>query len=75
MSDDVIFHGMLYAAAVSSSLFDGETESSDITIQMGRTMALVNKRLGGAEGEGTSDAVIGAVTRLAIGEVSCLLTT
>ena len=75
MSDDVIFHGILYAAAVSSSLFNGETESSDIAIQMGRTMALVNKRLAGAEGEGTSDAVIGAVTRLATGEVSCLLTT
>ena len=74
MSDSVIFHAMLYVAAVSSSLFGGETGSSDVTIQLGTTMALANRRLAGKADERISDAVIGAVARLAFGEVSLLLT-
>ena len=67
MSDDVIFHGMLYSSAVSAGLFAGQMESQDIANQMEKTIGLVNRRLG--EGRGVSDVVIGAVTCLAIGEV------
>ena len=74
MSDSVIFHAMLYVAAVSSSLFGGDTESSDVTIELGMTMELVNGRLAGKADERTSDAVVSAVARLAFGEVSLSLT-
>jgi len=68
MTDDAVFHGILFGAAVSAELIEGRTESNDIAFQMNTTIHIVNQRLKEPR-TSTSDGVIGAVTCLAIGEV------
>lgn len=67
MTDNAVFRGLLYAAAVCSTLLKGDRKSKEITVQMARTIGYVNGNI--SEGQGTSDGVIGAVACSAMGGV------
>lgn len=68
MTDDAVFQALLYCAAVTSTLAEGKKDSHDITVQMGLTIELINKRLDG--GMRVADGMLAAVSCLAMGEVS-----
>lgn len=73
MSDDAVFHALLFAAAVCERLATAEGRGwgrDTVGVQMGRTIGLVNRRL--EAGVGMGDAVLGAVSCLAMGEVSLI---
>lgn len=71
MTDDAVFQALLYCAAVTSTLAKGKKDSHDITVQMGLTIELINKRLDG--GMRVADGMLGAVSCLAMGEVSSVI--
>lgn len=66
--DDVVFQAVLYCAAVCSTLAAGKRDSRDVTVQMSLAIVLINKRLAG--GMRVADGMLGAVSCLAMGEVS-----
>ena len=69
--DNVVIQSLSYAAAVCSTLAKGKRNSSDITVQVNKTIRFVNRLL---EGErGVADGMLGAVIHLAMGEVSCFV--
>lgn len=71
MTDDAVFQALLYSSAVSSTLAEGKRDSHDITVQMGLTIELINRRLDG--GMRVADGMLGAVSCLAMGEVSSVI--
>ena len=71
MTDEAVFQALLYAAALCSTLAEGRRDSSDVTVQMSRSMRLINQRL--RDGMGTADGMLGAVSCLAMGEVSTVI--
>ena len=71
MTDDAVFQALLYCAAVTSTLAEGKRDSHDITVQMGLTIELINKRLDG--GMRVADGMLWAVSCLAMGEVSSVI--
>ena len=71
MTDDAVFQALLYSSAVCSTLAEGKRDSHDITVQMGLTIELVNRRLDG--GMRVADGMLSAVSCLAMGEVSSVI--
>ena len=71
MTDDAVFQAMFYGSAVSSTLAEGKRDSHDITVQMGLTIELINRRLDG--GMRVADGMLSAVSCLAMGEVSSVI--
>ena len=67
-TDDVVIQSMSYTAAVCTTLAEGKRYSSDIAAQMSLTIGMINRLLEG--GMGLADGMLGAVTHLAMGEVS-----
>lgn len=66
-TDDAVYQSLMYAAAVCSTLADGRRNSDDVPLQMSMTIGLINKLLNvGMVGDG----MLGAVSHLAMGEVS-----
>ena len=68
MTDDAVFHSLLYAAAVASSLIDGIKGSEEVALQLSETAAIVSKRLRSI-GPHITHGTIYAVTCLVMGEV------
>ena len=67
-TDDVIIQSLSYAAAVCTTLAEGKRYSSDIAAQMSLTIGMINSLLDGEMG--LNDGMLGAVSHLAMGEVS-----
>ena len=69
VTDPAMLHGMLYSAAVCLALLEGRTESQDSIYHLCQTISVVNKRLGNSA-QNIEDSTIGALSCLALGEVS-----
>ena len=69
--DNVVIQSLSYAAAVCSTLAKGKRNSSDITVQVNKTIRFINRLL--EEERGVADGMLGAVIHLAMGEVSCFV--
>ena len=67
-TDDVVIQSLSYAAAVCTTLAEGKRYSSDIAAQMSLTIGMINSLLDGEMG--LNDGMLGAVSHLAMGEVS-----
>ena len=67
-TDDVVVQSLSYAAAVCTTLAEGKRYSRDIAAQMSLTIGMINSLLDGEMG--LNDGMLGAVSHLAMGEVS-----
>ena len=65
---DAVLQSLAFAAAVCATLAGGRRDDSIVTMEMSRTIGLINRLLEG--GRGMADGLLGAVCNLAIGEVS-----
>ena len=79
LSDETLFHALLYTTSTYAGLILGSTESKDSIVHVGKSVSLLNRRLKGLgsktlqfEGVDVEDATIGAVSCLAITEVRSL---
>jgi hypothetical protein len=68
MGDEALLHGVLYAGALYLALLEGKRESKETMYHFSKLVGIVNGRLSG--GREVEDNTIGAVTCLALGEVS-----
>jgi hypothetical protein len=75
MSDDALFHALLYTTRTYTGLILGVTEGKEGIVHVGKSMRLINERLEGRKflGEGGENVV--AVDESTIGAVSCLALT
>lgn len=71
IADDAVWQSVLYAAAVTSTLAQGKSESVHVTMQMSLTIRKLNRLL--QAGMGWADGMLGAVSNLAVGEVSSVI--
>ena len=76
LSDEALFHALLYTTSTYAGLIAGSTESKEAILHKGKSMSLVNRRLsqlgtlGFEEDEPRiAEGIIGAVSCLAITEV------
>lgn len=74
LSDDALFHALLYTTSTYAGLISGTTENKESIMHVGRSLKLVNERLKSLRRPGqelqVSMETIGAVSCLAITEVS-----
>lgn len=76
LSDEALFHALLYTTSTYAGLIVGTTQKGDSVIHVGKSVVLVNERLRGLVkrkgegGMGIEDSTITAVSCMAITEVS-----
>ena len=71
MTDVPLFHAFLYGCALYRDLAEGTATSTDTEIQKAQIVTLISKRLAvSSETELVSEATVGAVSCLGLGEVS-----
>jgi hypothetical protein len=69
LSDEALFHALLYTTATYAGLVRGTTESKDAVLHAGLSMKLIGERLGKTvSNEGREEGIIGAVSCLAFTE-------
>jgi hypothetical protein len=71
MTDDAMLEAMLYAGAVYLALLEGKTESWDVMYHRHQTLSILNQRMSHAISS-IEDFTVGAISCLALGEVSAL---
>ena len=68
VADEAVFHGLLYTAAVASSLIEGSTAPEEESLQMSKRVTLVDGRLNDVKSD-VSDGTISAASCLAFAQV------
>lgn len=71
LTDEALFHALLYTTSTYAGLFAGTTDSKESIVHVGKSLSLINERLSrmGVEVE-VETGTIGAVSCLALTEVS-----
>jgi Fungal specific transcription factor domain len=69
VTDEAMFHAMLYAAAMYLALLEDRTESRDTLYHQNRTISILQRRLR-TSSQSFDDSTLGAISCLAIGGVS-----
>ena len=73
LSDEALFHALLYTTATYAGLVRGTTESKEAVLHAGLSMKLIGERLGKTlSNGGREEGIIGAVSCLAFTEASYL---
>jgi hypothetical protein len=73
LSDEALFHALLYTMATYVGLVRGTTESKEAVLHAGLSMKLIGERLGkSVSNGGREEGIIGAVSCLAFTEASYL---
>jgi hypothetical protein len=68
LNDEALLHALLYTTCSSAGLISGTTEDRNAIFHVGKSLRLINERLGGFEE--VSETIIGAASCLALAEVS-----